>query len=275
MNVKMRSALMIRLFLKLTCCNSFVRKAVSLLFLFIHCFGITINAQVDSVKYLPKPDKAYFLSYLPATKKMFFSPSHWEKKQWVTFAAVGTGLAGIMTQDANVRDFAQRNKTEDTKEIVRYGLEPWGTGLYSIPALGLFYLVGTIAKDERSRETALLGVQAFIVSGVYTGIIKEVFHRHRPYLDDGPYIFEGPFSGFGNHSFPSGHSELSFAVATIVASEYHDKRWVQVVAYSLAGLTALSRIHDDRHWASDVVTGAALGIANGRLIYKLNSKTRK
>lgn len=253
-----------------------IYKHLLVLLLCFHFFGISLlQAQADSVKPLPKPDKAYFLSYLPATKKMFLSPSHWDKKQWITAAAVTTSIAGIMTQDATIRDFAQRNRTEQTQQVVKYGLEPWGTGWYSMPAMGIFYLVGTITKDERSRETALLGTQAFIVSGVYTGVLKEVFHRHRPYKNDGPYVFEGPFSGFGNQSFPSAHSQLSFAVATIIASEYHDKKWVQIVAYSLAGLTAVSRIHDDRHWASDIVTGSVLGIANGRLIYKLNSKIRK
>jgi membrane-associated phospholipid phosphatase len=48
--------------------------------------------------------------------------------------------------------------------------------------------------------------------------------------------------------------------------EYKNKPWVPIVAYSAAGLISLSRITENRHWATDLLAGAALGYLSGRLV---------
>ena len=68
--------------------------------------------------------------------------------------------------------------------------------------------------------------------------------------------------GSNRRSFPSGHTSSSFLAATIAHDLYGRK--VSAPAYVLAGLTGLSRIHDDKHYLSDVIFGASLGIALGR-----------
>ena len=68
-----------------------------------------------------------------------------------------------------------------------------------------------------------------------------------------------PYQPFSGHaSFPSGHSSLAFATATALDRET-EAGWVPWVVYPIAGLVAWSRVHDDKHWTSDVVAGAALG----------------
>ncbi|HOH46365.1 MAG TPA: phosphatase PAP2 family protein, partial [Candidatus Cloacimonadota bacterium] len=66
-------------------------------------------------------------------------------------------------------------------------------------------------------------------------------------------------------SFPSGHSMLVWSIAPIVADQYRETRWVPVLAYSLASLTSLSRVYDDKHWSSDVFAGALIGYLAGKL----------
>jgi membrane-associated phospholipid phosphatase len=61
-------------------------------------------------------------------------------------------------------------------------------------------------------------------------------------------------------SFPSGHSTFAFATATTFSS-MSKKKMVPIIAYSIASGVALSRIHDQKHWASDVLAGAAIGTA--------------
>ena len=90
---------------------------------------------------------------------------------------------------------------------------------------------------------------AIIANGLCTYGIKFITGRIRP-------------DGANRRSFPSGHTSSSFLVATITDDLYGSK--IGVPAYLLAGLTGLSRIHDNKHYLSDVIFGASLGIALGK-----------
>jgi len=86
-------------------------------------------------------------------------------------------------------------------------------------------------------------------------------------------ILEGLKYGVGrprpvgdNHSFPSGHTTISFSFAASMGVEYPWYIWVP--AYGLAVFTGLSRIADNQHWLSDTVAGATLGMMFGRAGYK-------
>ncbi len=66
------------------------------------------------------------------------------------------------------------------------------------------------------------------------------------------------------NSFPSGHTSSTFAFATVA---HRHLGWrVGAPAYVLAAYTAWTRVRDDRHWVSDTVAGAAIGIALGRAV---------
>ena len=64
-------------------------------------------------------------------------------------------------------------------------------------------------------------------------------------------------------SFPSGHTTVIFAAATVYAEEYRNIPWVPYVSYGVATLVGLSRITENKHWISDVFAGAALGYVTG------------
>ena len=68
-------------------------------------------------------------------------------------------------------------------------------------------------------------------------------------------------SGFG---FPSGHAAITMASATVLQQHLGWK--VAVPTYALASYVAISRLHDNRHFASDVVAGATAGIIIGRAV---------
>lgn len=59
-------------------------------------------------------------------------------------------------------------------------------------------------------------------------------------------------------------------IATVIASEYEDKFFIPVLSYGVATLTALSRVNDNDHWASDVFFGAGIGYFTGKAIVNLN-----
>lgn len=73
-----------------------------------------------------------------------------------------------------------------------------------------------------------------------------------------------------HNSFPSGHTATSFLTATLLHKEYGWKYpWVSILGYSVATLTGATRILNNRHWMSDVVAGAAIGIGSVHLGYYL------
>ena len=71
-------------------------------------------------------------------------------------------------------------------------------------------------------------------------------------------------------SFPSGHSGRAFAAAAVLDKEYGWRSpWFSIGGYTVAAVTGVSRILNDRHWMSDVVAGAALGVGSVHLGYYL------
>ncbi len=113
--------------------------------------------------------------------------------------------------------------------------------------------------------------------------MKYLTGRQRPsYYDPVTHqnnnIFHGPFYQFQKDkngtkpptesytSFPSGHTTVAFAAATVFAMEYKDTKWAPILAYSASSLIGLSRIMQNAHWASDVLVGAALGFLCGRQV---------
>jgi membrane-associated phospholipid phosphatase len=70
----------------------------------------------------------------------------------------------------------------------------------------------------------------------------------------------------GGTSFPSVHATAAFAVGTVLAeSGGDDYRWIRrIVGYGMATATAYARLHENVHWLSDTVAGAAVGIATAR-----------
>ena len=76
--------------------------------------------------------------------------------------------------------------------------------------------------------------------------------------------------GSDNHSFPSGHTAMAFMTATMLTKEYgHISPWVGLGAYTFASTTGLMRIANNKHWLSDVMTGAGIGIISTELGYYL------
>lgn len=140
---------------------------------------------------------------------------------------------------------------------------------YTLAALGLY---GWVFKNEKIKTTTLLATQAYVVGGAMESLLKLLSGRQRPFVNTPEYpgprsTFHGPsYSLHENSSFPSGHTTVAFAAATVFAMEYRDRPLVPIISYSAATLIGLSRITENKHWASDVLAGAALGYVTGRQV---------
>lgn len=79
-----------------------------------------------------------------------------------------------------------------------------------------------------------------------------------------------PNSPFKRNSFPSGHTLSAFCSATILSEEYKSlSPWYSIGGYTTASLVGVSRVLNNRHWASDVLAGAGFGILSGKLGYAI------
>ena len=166
-------------------------------------------------------------------------------------AGAATGAAAFA--DIRVREQAQGWNSDGERRLASVVKQlPLAAGTAAV----LGYLGGR-AFDNPELEDASrrIGI-SMAVAAVATAAIKWPVGRVRPDESDTEVETYKPFSGHG--SFPSGHTALSFAWATAVDRET-DEGWVPWVVYPLATLVGWSRVRDDRHWASDVVAGAALG----------------
>lgn len=133
--------------------------------------------------------------------------------------------------------------------------------MYTASELGNFSLVWHLVNTTRAvgadrrathaaRVAAVLGAESVLVNGP----VKNMFRRHRPVWEhERPLKLRVPKTS----SFPSGHAS-SAAVAAVMLSQ-HDKAWP--LYWGIGAVVATSRVYVGVHHASDVVAGAALGVA--------------
>jgi membrane-associated phospholipid phosphatase len=139
-------------------------------------------------------------------------------------------------------------------------------GMGAVPAS--LYAIGLIRKDSKMQRTALLAGEALADTAILQTVLKNATRRVKParFPASGWFESKGSPSSYirGNGSFPSGHSMAAFSVATIIARQYRNHRWVPYVAYGLASVVGFSRLPLNVHFLSDVVMGGALGYSIGR-----------
>ena len=113
------------------------------------------------------------------------------------------------------------------------------------------YGVGRLSGHNRVTHVAMDVVRAQVVSEVMAQALKVAVRRERPDASSG-------------YSFPSGHAAVTFATAAVL-QRHHGLKWA-LPAYGLASYVAASRLHDNVHYVSDVVFGAAVGTLAGRTV---------
>jgi hypothetical protein len=223
-------------------------------------FSNVLYAQIDTVRF----NKYYFKKYWTDTKAIVVSPIKWDSKDWTKFGVFVVAESGLSYADQSVKDLFQSNQTKSLSFVSKNFLEPFGAEHSLILMSGIFTF-GVLAKNKKCVSTALLALESFALASLVTRIPKTLVGRERPdnANGDGPYAINGPFHG---NSFPSGHTTASFAVASVIATQFRDSKWIPVAAYTVAGLAGLSRIYDNKHWFTDVVAGATIGTLVGNLV---------
>lgn len=136
------------------------------------------------------------------------------------------------------------------------------------------YGVAIAADSPKWKETGEMIGEALILADASTFVIKEAIGRGRPNITSSKADFN-PF-GFKNDydSFPSMHTSSSFALASVLAAT-SETFAMKTAYYSAATFVAFSRLYQNKHWASDVVLGAALGELCGQVVTSYHASGKR
>jgi membrane-associated phospholipid phosphatase len=172
-------------------------------------------------------------------------------------AALAASFVAATLLDEQIRESLAAENPDDPAPISRLG-NTLGNGRIAVVVTGATYGVARLVGQDELADPAGRVLASLLAAGVANGAMKASLGRARPRLELGPAEFR-PFT-LDNawQSFPSGHVTTAFALATAISAEA-DRPWVTALTFSGATLVAWSRSHEDRHWASDIVGGAAVG----------------
>lgn len=214
----------------------------------------------------PGVTQPYLSSFVTNGARIATAPLRMDRADWWHNALVLGAVGAAYLIDEDIRDSVQHSRTR-TLDRVSVRARVFGSNSVVVPALGITYLAGSAIGSPRVKETSLLGFETWGLTAVIVEGLKLTTHRHRPDEGLGKDQFDGPGGAKTADALPSGHAANAFAIASIIASEYADRPGIGMVAYSLATLTAWSRVNDDLHWTSDVLLGGAIGYGVGKLVF--------
>jgi len=191
--------------------------------------------------------------------ELTFIKAPFQKKNLKWDIAIGAATAALIATDVSVAH--QVNPVwHDTSLNISNSM------VYSTAAsAGGIFLTGLITDNTHAKDTGVAAARGAIDSAILYGALKLVFARERPYSANGDGSF---FSGnFSSGSFPSGHSTLTWTLASVIAHEY--PKWpVAVLMYGMATAASTTRVTGGVHFPSDVVVGGAFGYLIGRYVAK-------
>ena len=123
-------------------------------------------------------------------------------------------------------------------------------------------LIGVRGKNN-FKDKAIIASTSYLIMGISVNSLKKITHEERP-------------DGSGFNSFPSGHTATAFMGAELLYQEYKEKSiWYGISGYVVATGTGVFRMYNNRHWLTDVVAGAGIGILSTKMAYWLYPTVNK
>lgn len=177
---------------------------------------------------------------------------HRVAKAFIAPAFLITSGIAIRQQNENIQKLFRRPEGEEQNPPTSENIGDYTQFAPIVLVYGL-NLAGKKGEHNFLKSTSmLLQSEALMIAMVRP--LKYFTERTRP---DG-----------GSHSFPSGHTAQAFLAATFLHKEFgHRSIWFSVAGYTMATAVGTCRMVSNRHWASDVLVGAGLGILSTNLIY--------
>ncbi|WP_240339604.1 phosphatase PAP2 family protein [Flavobacterium arcticum] len=168
---------------------------------------------------------------------------------------IGIESDGIKGMNTEIRD----ELTENIDDKITIDDFSQYAPVASVYALNL---AGVKGKSNFRDRTTVIATSYLIVAGSVMGL-KSLTKIERP-------------DGSSKNSFPSGHTATAFAGAEFLWQEYKDVSiWYGITGYVVASGTGLFRMYNDRHWFTDVMAGAGIGILSTKIAYWVNPFIKK
>lgn len=193
----------------------------------------TLFAQIDSVK-------------------KDFVPKHRFAKSMIL--PVSLGVTGIVVKETNFREYFQE-KVQSSKIRTNTKIDDY---IQYVPIAQLYIadIYSSKGKNEIFQQTKNLAI-AEIFTAIIVQSIKCSMNTQRP---DG-----------NDNSFFSGHTSQAFTGATALYLEYKEtNKFYALSGYGFSTVTGILRVTNNRHWLSDVLVGAGIGIFSARIVWYLN-----
>ncbi|HJT73113.1 MAG TPA: phosphatase PAP2 family protein, partial [Chitinophaga sp.] len=174
----------------------------------------------------------------------------------LTYGAFSLFNPTVRSIDRTTKNEVREDHANFHTTIDNYLMYAPGLAVYALNAVGIK------GKHNLKERSILLGMSVLMMKGSVDGL-KSLTNRQRP-------------DGTQYNSFPSGHTATAFMGAQFMWEEYHEvSPWYGVAGYAAATATGVMRIYNNRHWFSDVVAGAGIGILSTKAAYWLYPKVQK
>lgn len=211
---------------------------------------------VNSSTFACSLDSLLLYSKLPKVEK----PTHFTTPIVISGSLIGYGLGSLEVPalkrlDIQAKEIANSVYTGRTyvDDFIQY-----------TPSLAVFALelTGLKAKHSISQRMKAMATAATITA-ITTQALKKTTHIWRP-------------DHSNDKSFPSGHTATAFVGAHMLFKEYKDQNiWIASSGYLVAASTGIFRMLNNKHWLSDVLAGAGIGILSTELAYSITPKLKK
>ncbi len=165
---------------------------------------------------------------------------------------IGFGFIGLNSDQ--LKDFNSEVQDEVTENIDhKISIDDF---MQFAPAAAVYALnVGGVKGKNNLKDRSIILASSYLMMGVAVYALKNTTKIERP-------------DGSANNSFPSGHTATAFAGAEFLWQEYKDKSvWYGISGYLVATATGAFRVVNNRHWVTDVVAGAGIGILSTKVAY--------
>ena len=211
--------------------------------------GFTNSVKSQSGSYTlaePQPD---------ASSNYYYKPL--QDMSWVGVPIFVAGIIAKGEKKAFRQDY--KNSPAKTRLVTEFKTRIDDYLQFFSPAMTLGLKVGGV---ESRSDWQRLGVSAALSYGIMAGFVNGIKYTATEMRPDGSTA----------NSWPSGHTATAFVGATILHKEYGLTKspWYSVVGYGAATATGIMRVLNNRHWVSDVLSGAGIGIMSGELGYLLS-----
>jgi hypothetical protein len=168
---------------------------------------------------------------------------------------IGYGVVGLTNptlKDVNTSTKNEFREHDDKKvDIDDFSQYSPFLSVYALNAMG-------IKGKSNFKDRTIVLATAYLIMGGSVSILKKATNVTRP-------------DGSNKRSFPSGHTATAFMGAEFLYQEYKDVSvWYGITGYVVAASTGFFRMHNEKHWLTDVAAGAGIGILSTKIAYRIH-----